>query len=137
MNDETNGVMLISAGRLAAGSVEVAPGKTVAPLPAGVPPPRVALVDWLPQGGGTYKPVARVHERFLKVSKANVKLLGMGVSVNTLHRLMRAGFVRGVQPSPGLWLMDLDSWYAHLRKVEEEPEFWEDGKRLMLYRESI
>jgi len=45
----------------------------------------------------------------------------------TVMRLCRAGFIDMVQPSPGVWLLDIDSWFRHLKACAENPEMWEDG----------
>lgn len=119
------------------GQIEVAPGKKVVPLPDGVEWSRVAIVDWIPQGDNTYRPVARIHERWIRVSKENVRQLGLGLSVTTIYRLIRGGFIRGRQVSPGQWQVDLLSYELHARAVEDDPEFWDDPERRQRYRESI
>jgi len=49
----------------------------------------------------------------------------LGVSSDTVVRLGMAGFVDVYHVSPGVFLLDLDSWFGHLRKVQEDPDFWD------------
>jgi hypothetical protein len=104
-------------------AVEVVPGKTVADLPKAVMP-RVGVADWLPAGDGTYRAVARIHEKFVRVTSRLIAQLGLGVSMQTLHRMGRAGFIDMPQVTPNTYLLSIESVYAHFRAVKDDPEFW-------------
>jgi hypothetical protein len=55
---------------------------------------------------------------------------------NTLSRLYQAGQITLYQVSPRVVLLDLESWHAHLKRVAEDPWYWEDRRRLNTYRGS-
>ena len=133
---ESEKIPLYNAGRFE-GELELAPGQKVVPLPDEVEASRVAMVDWQPQGDNTYRPVARIHERWMRLSQETVRRLGMGLSYKTLARLIRADFVRGRQVSPGVWLVDLVSYEAHCQAVEEDPECWEHPDNLERYKRAL
>jgi len=90
------------------------------------------LCSWVRSGvdeNGTpvYKPVP--DARFAKITARLCAALG--VSYETIRRLANAGFVEIRQPSPDLFLLDLDSWRQHLDNTDPNinPEFWAPGKR--------
>lgn len=114
--------------------VEIVPGKKIAALDISQIE-RVAIADILPQGDGTFRAVARVTSRWLSVTPRNLRKLGSDHSVRTVQRLIKAGFVRGRQPSPRVNEFDLLSYLEHLEACED-PEFWTEHRR-ELYRRSI
>lgn len=62
------------------------------------------------------------------------ELLGFSGQLNTVRRLHRAGFIKFYQPSPCVYMLDLDSWFAHLDATEEDPDFWDpEGPNLRRY----
>lgn len=115
---------------------QVSPGRWVAE--PGRPVPGYCLATVAPQADGTYT-VAPLPE---KMQRLNVKLLGalgLGAEMyDTLYRLARAGFIEIARLSPGTGLLNLDSYYNHLRRVSEDPDFWQAGKgNLEAYREAL
>lgn len=132
--EETVKKKLIVVGARAGTLIEVAPGQKIAALKIDQIE-RVALADILPQGDGTFRAVARVARRWLIVSPRNLRQLGSDHSVATLQRLIKAGFVKGRQPSPRVNEFDLMSYLEHLERCED-PEFWTERRR-ELYKQSI
>lgn len=63
--------------------------------------------------------------RMVKLNATLGELLGFKGQLHTIRRLGVAGFVRIVQPSPSVHLLDLDSWYAHLERTVDDPDFWD------------
>lgn len=114
--------------------IEIAPGQTVAPIDI-ADVEQVAIADIVPQGDGTFRAVARLSRRWLAVSPRTLRRLGIDHSPTTLHRLIRAGFVRGRQPSPRVYEFELESYLEHLQACED-PEFWTEQRR-EFYRQSI
>lgn len=104
--------------------VEVRPGQKVVPLPEGQVP-RIAVASWQPAGDGTYRPVAKVRERSVKLNKECLAQLRIGVSVHTMKRLILGGFVAGGKVSPQVWSFDVASYEQHERNVYEDPDFWD------------
>ena len=48
--------------------------------------------------------------------------------------LARAGFIRLYALSPSVNLVDMDSLWAHLQEVGEDPDFWDrDGENFKRY----
>jgi len=88
--------------------------------------PRVGLFDWQPAGDGTFRPIVRLHESLVKASELAPLV---GINYLTLHRLIRAGFVEGSQPSPQVILVDATSYFAH-QEAAKDPDFWTPERRL-------
>ena len=108
------------------GLKQVAPG-VWAPAAPGTLADETTLCEWVRLSGdpATYRP--RPLGRMAKIGR---KLEGaLGVSAETVKRLGAAGFVVVTQPSPGVWLLDLDSWVKHLEATDpdEAPDFWARG----------
>ncbi len=113
--------------------VRVAPGKH-----AWVPAewakdavPRHVLCRWAKQPDGTYHPVPFPH-RLVRMTPETTAMLGFvsgnrNVRSDTLLRLARAGFIECVRVSPNCWMIDLDSWFAHLSACLDDEELWEPG----------
>jgi hypothetical protein len=102
--------------------VEIAPGVKVAPV-AGTDQARVLVLDLEPQANGTFRPVARVRGKRVRLTRDGLPALGISAGYKTMRRLIAAGFVRGEQPAPGVIQMDLESYFEHERATAD-PEFW-------------
>jgi hypothetical protein len=106
--------------------IEVAPGRFVPTNELEIP--EVSLCTWKPFVDGTYSPVPQ-RERFIKLSSKVAKLLGVeSRNLGPLYRLSRMGCIEVIQAAPRLHLINLTSWYNHLRRCAEDPEFWEEGR---------
>ncbi|MGI5868669.1 MAG: hypothetical protein ACOX9C_04385 [Kiritimatiellia bacterium] len=93
--------------------------------------PQYVLCRWAKQPEGTYRPVPFPH-RLIRMTPETTAMLGFrsghrNVRYDTLLRLARAGFIEAFRVSPNCWMLDLDSWFAHLSACMEDPEFWEPG----------
>lgn len=111
--------------------VRIAPGAHSWVPRAGRTPPQYAVCRWTPDGGGGFAPVP-VGGRYARVGRELLACLGFNTGkrstrYETLYRLQRAGFIDMVRVSPGCWLLELDSWYAHLLRCMGEPEMWDEG----------
>lgn len=108
--------------------IQVAPdaaSRKVADLPADLIP-RIGLVDFQPAGDGTYRPIVRIHDSWIRVS---IAARAFGLRHMVLRRLITAGFVEAIQPSPGCWMMNLQSYFRHVEAVRNDPEFWNEQRR--------
>lgn len=105
--------------------VQVAPGKWV-PYKTDVPP-EISLCRWQSNGDGTFSPLPHT-ERMVRLNKHLAKLLGFGAYWRPLHRLARMGCIELIQVAPRYHLLNIDSWFGHLRRTAEDPDFWERGK---------
>lgn len=105
------------------GTIEVAPGETYVDLSPDQAP-RIAVADWIPQGDGTFKAVARIHEKEIKLTEETLRQLGIGVDIKTLRRLILGGFVRGQRVSPRGWTFFLQSYIEHRNLCLADPDFW-------------
>lgn len=91
--------------------------------------PEMVLCRWVKQRNGEYVPIP-TGGRWVRVCAKLCALLGFrdGETTRrhqTLFRLFRAGFVDMTQISPGVWLLDLDSWFRHIATCLDNPEMWE------------
>jgi len=103
-------------------SVEVAPNQKLVPLS---PQPGQVLVHDLVPAGDFLRSVARVHDKFMRMTEDMTRKLGLGVSYSTLRRLVDAGFVKGAKIAPKTYVMSLASYYEHVKRCEADPEFWD------------
>lgn len=117
--------------------VEVAPG-TYAPANPNVPVADYTVAQWKRKGDGTWTAVP-FREPFVRLDRHLGALLGFpGRQYTTIRRLAVAGFVEMIQVAPQTFLLNLDSWFNHLRRCAEAEEFWRrDGKQFKAYKESI
>jgi hypothetical protein len=105
-------------------AIQVVPGKNIQPAPEDSKLPKVALVSWQKIGPGEYRPVVRIHERWVKLTCDLPEQLGMGIDYRTVMRLATAGFIASRRPTPNSLLLDLESWFTHL-EATKDPEFWD------------
>lgn len=117
-------------------TVEVVPGKRVVGL-SDAAAPRVAIADWLPVGDGSYKPIARIHTKLVRLTEEMPEKLGLGIGYRSLLRLMQAGFVDFEQPAPRTYLVNLQSYFDHVKKCKADPEFWERPENLKRYLQAL
>lgn len=97
------------------------------------------LCRWSRQGDGRYAPVP-VGGTFAKLTPSLCEALGFAGGLDTIKRLAIAGFVDASQVSPGVTLLDLDSWARHLAECMDDPEKWQDGSedlRTYLWRNGL
>jgi hypothetical protein len=118
--------------------IPAAPGLYVPTTPDDVP--EVMLCKVIPVGNGEFR-LEPFREDWLNMDRQNLRLIGMENKRNTLLRLSDGGFVECIKPSPGIWLLNLTSWYNHLRRVSQTQadgeDFWEaDGDNMKLYLET-
>lgn len=113
--------------------IQVAPGK-YAPFRKGANPPAVSLCTWAQNDDGTFSPLP-FTERLVRLDTQVAAQLGFeGHQRNTLRRLGEAGFIDLIKITPGCTLLNLDSYYNHLRRCAENPDFWNrDGKNFRVY----
>lgn len=111
--------------------VQVAPGKWAS---KGGPDPEYVLAEVFRHADGTLGLRPADEGRCARLTADLGHMLGFPGQLHTVRRLARAGFIRMPQPSPGCYLLDLDSWYRHLRETEEDTDFWDpDGPNLRRY----
>lgn len=113
---------------------EVAPGKWVRTARGKAPDQLICQV--LENRDGTFRFVP-LEDRMVKITPALTRRLGMGSTTNTLHYLGRAGFVEVARPAPKLCMLNLDSFYNHLRRTVEDPDFWSRPKNIEAYRDVL
>lgn len=109
--------------------VRIAPDTAVW-IPKNGEPDRYCLARWTPQGAG-YVPMP-IGGRLAQVTPALLRAIGItdhsiDAQRQTLHRLARAGFIELIHLSPGVWLLDLDSWFRHLQECQEHADLWDPG----------
>jgi hypothetical protein len=119
---------------------EIAPGRYVPTHPEAHEIPDTLLCHVVPVGNGEYT-IQPFREDWMRCSGKNLAKIGMERSIDTLKRLAKAGFVEMVPVAPGTYLLNLTSWYNHLRRgasaQADEEEFWEPGRgNLEAYRET-
>lgn len=91
------------------------------------------LARWQRQEDGTYTPVPLPY-RWARLTAEVTAMMGFGVGLNgrarrdTILRLAAAGFLEVAQVSPGVWIINVDSWMAHLQACIDDPFRWEKGQ---------
>ena len=116
--------------------VQVAPGRYI-PRTDAVQVPGVTLARYeaLDDGGYAVKPF---QERMIRMTPELLDLLGLGDRTRrTLLRLGRAGFLEVLQISPRCFMLNLDSYFGHLRRVAEDPWFWENEQNRRAYMDIV
>lgn len=117
--------------------VKIVPNEICQPWPQHLPlPEQIGVFEWVPRGDGTYEPKIRLHSKMIRMRATITDELGLGITYNSLRRLMTAGFVKSRQITPGQYAFDLQSYYQHVAKVAADPEFW-TGQNLRRYMEAI
>lgn len=116
--------------------VQAAPGKFVR-APGGGAAPEFTLARWQQDEQGLFFPQP-FCEHMIRLDERVVRMLGFTRQWHTIYRLGRAGFIELVRVAPGTTLINLDSYYGHLARVAEDPEFWDAGKgNLEEYRKAL
>jgi len=93
--------------------------------------PQYCLSRWARQPDGSYAPIPFPY-RMVRLTPETTAQLGFvsgnrKVRYDTILRLGRAGFVELIRVSPNCWLIDLDSWFAHLGACMDDPDYWDEG----------
>lgn len=104
--------------------IEVAPGRYEPPR--GESPPEYVVAETVSTAEGLrLRPAG--FGRLAKLGPELRDLLGVSSrgQIETVKRLGRAGFVGLYHASPGVYLLDVDSWFRHLDQVAEDPDFWD------------
>jgi hypothetical protein len=113
--------------------VQAAPGKWV-PCKPHEKHPYMTISYWHDNGDGTYTPYP-VTERLVKLDSSVATKLGFDGQYNTLRRLAEAGFIETIKVAPGLTLINVDSYFNHLKRTSEDPEFWDrKGRNFQTYK---
>lgn len=95
------------------------------------------LCFWSDRGDGTYYLIPH-NQRLVRLDAELAELLGFRGQYQTIRRLGEAGFVEIIQVAPHTYFINLDSWFNHLRRCAEDPEFWaREKKNLKTYRSVI
>lgn len=117
--------------------IRISPDAELTPWPDHLPVPgRIGVFEWQETAPGNYQPKIRTHPKMIRMRATITEELGLGITYNSLRRLMTAGFVKWHQVTPGQYAFDLQSFYQHLAAVAADPEFWR-GKNLRRYMEAI
>ena len=109
-----------------------------APDPAADRVPEFTISRFVEREPGKYVLVP-VLENFVRITADVLKQLGLGRQFHTLQRLARSGFVEMIPIAPRCYLLNLDSYYNHVRRCAEDLDgFWTTGKgNLESYREAL
>jgi hypothetical protein len=114
--------------------VEVSPGEYIAARGQDRMQ-QVTLARWTMLANGNWKAIP-FTEKFVRLDAELAACMGFPCQFHTLYRLADAGFIEMVKVSPQLRLINLDSWFNHLRRCAENPEFWENAERRKAYNQS-
>ncbi len=103
--------------------IQVAPN-LYAPDPVADGVPEISLGKFVPEKvGGIYRFIP-VMENFVRINRDILALIGMKNQFMTMYRLQKAGFIEMVLVAPRTYLLNLSSWYNHVRRCAEDDEFW-------------
>ncbi|MBE6413227.1 MAG: hypothetical protein E7035_01580 [Verrucomicrobiaceae bacterium] len=103
--------------------VEAVPGKTIVPPTSVVP--AVGIFKFIPQGGGDYKAVIKQCGDLIRLTPRTPAEYGLGIEYRSLKRLIIAGFVKGQKIAPATWQFSLSSYFEHIERTRNDPEFWD------------
>jgi len=110
--------------------VPVAPGVFVPTHPE-EELPDVVLCKVVDCGDGNYR-LEPFREDWIEMTTPKLKLLGLENKRHTLKRLGSAGFIELCKIAPGCYMLNLTSYYGHIRRVAEwkleDKDFWEAGR---------
>lgn len=106
--------------------IQVAPSVSI--IPADIRKiPALGIFEWKGNGDGTYTPLVRVKDAWLRVSEA--EKLPLGLSAEVITKLFRGGFVVGSQPAPNNIIINIASLLDHIEECSEDPDYWTREKR--------
>ncbi|WP_395737432.1 hypothetical protein [Prosthecobacter sp.] len=108
--------------------LKVAPNVVGKTLPADVRKiPALGIFDWADNRDGSFTPVVRVKEAWLRVSEA--EKLPLGVSAEVMFKLIKGGFVIGSAPAPHSTIINISDLLRHIEECAEDPDFWTTERR--------
>lgn len=114
--------------------VQVAPTVSIVPLEKRKIP-ALGLHDWIDNRDGTYTPILRIKEAWMRVSE--VERLPLGISAEVIVKLWQGGFIEGAQPGPNNTVINVRSLLEHYEETAANPEYWKDSERLQRYRDGL
>ena len=129
--EQTEQILILPIGV----KVKVTPGEEVYPWPNHLPVPRLGVFEWEPDPDGRYRAVFRTQSIWVRMREKVTEEYGLGITYQSLRRLMIAGFVESRQLTPGQFALNLQSFYKHCEKARD-PEFW-TGANLKRYMEAL
>ena len=103
--------------------IEVAPGKSIIPLPAD-DVQTIAIAELVPTGNGQFRQIARICPRWFRIAREDLVRLHITISEMTMRRLVEAGFIRGGPITPWVYQFDVYSYFDHVARVEADHNFW-------------
>lgn len=89
--------------------------------------PALGIFDWTRNGDGTFSPVIRVKEAWLRVSEA--EKLPLGVSAEVMFKLIKGGFVIGSAPAPHSTIINVSDLLRHIEECAEDPNYWTSERK--------
>lgn len=121
--------------KVGAQMIRISPGEYV-PLCPEDGAPAAVLAVWERTAGGSYRAVP-ITDRMLRLTAQLAEVLGFHGGYDTLYRLGRSGFIELIKVAPKTTLLNVDSYYRHLRRCAEDPWYWENAERLGEYTRAI
>jgi len=115
---------------------EISPGVYVQ-LDLKFMPSDVVFCDLVETGPGTFKLSPRTWERLVRVDSDLCERLGLGAGTQIMRRLIRSGFVDGGRTAPKAYTVNLSSYFRHLARCSEDPDFWANKGREKLFRSAM
>ncbi len=107
-------------------AVEISPNTRILPVDL-KRIPAMGVFDWRHNGDGTYTPVERVKDSWLRVSE--VEQLPLGLSAEVITKLFRGGFIEGAQAAPNNIMINVCSLLEHIEECSADPDFWTRERR--------
>ncbi|MCX6908122.1 MAG: hypothetical protein NTY01_08775 [Verrucomicrobia bacterium] len=102
--------------------VEIVPGVKITPVSI-ESVSRFAIARWVPQGDGTFKPVAKSCDPWVRLTVSLPRELGLGISWDVMRRLIVSGIVASRRPGPHTTEISIESLNAHLEGCRDT-EYW-------------
>lgn len=115
-------------------AITVAPGVKLIPIDKDKIP-SVGICDWINNGNGSYTPVIRVTDAWMRLSE--VELLPFGMSAEVIMKLYQGGFVEGARPAPNNTTINVRSLIAHIEECSADPDYWADSERLNRFKNGL
>jgi hypothetical protein len=114
--------------------IPVAPGRYVSAQ--GKSAPDFTFARWSRRPDGHYELLPE-ETHMVRLTGSVIRMLGFNERADTIFRLARAGFVEVVQIAPKTTMLNLDSWWNHVRRCAEDPDFWNNTANIDEYRKAL
>jgi len=114
--------------------VHVAPSVSIVPAET-KRIPACGFFDWVNNRDGSYTPVMRIKDAWMRLSE--VEKLPLGMSAEVIVKLWQGGFIEGSQPAPNNTVINVRSLIEHVEECAANPDYWQDSEKRSRFRDGL